>query len=112
MGQCCVQERPYDISNTTFITYSDLIQDVDDETDEQMQRAQDAIYNSSPDKNYSFKVRLSKFKGKLFWEDKWYVVIHVDNAHQNIIIESGESTGRKDIRWSLDQTFFFKEKYK
>ena len=112
MGQWCVHEQPFDVSNTTYITYSDLIQDVDEEQDDQLQKAQDVLYGSSPDKNYSFKVRLSKFKGKLFCEDKWYVVVHVDNAYQNIQIESSESTGHKDIRWNLDQTFFFKEKYK
>lgn len=39
------------------------------------------------------------------------MVITVDNEYQNINIESGESSGKKDIRWGLDQTFFFKEKY-
>jgi hypothetical protein len=43
-----------------------LIQDVDDEADEELQMAQDALCNAAHDKNYSFKVRLSKFKGKLF----------------------------------------------
>lgn len=66
MGNCCVQDRLYDSTNTTYITYSDLIQDSDYDEDEEFQRAQESLFNLSNDKNLSFKVRLSKFKGKMF----------------------------------------------
>ena len=111
MGNCCVNNQIYDENNTTYITYSDLIQDID-EVDQDILAAQDDMYSSNQDKNYSFKVKLSKFKGKMFSEDKWFISIDVDNDLQNIWIESGESMGKKDLRWSLEQTFFFKEKYK
>jgi len=69
MGNCCVNNQIYDENNTTYITYSDLIQDID-EVDQDILAAQDDMYSSNQDKNYSFKVKLSKFKGKMFSEDK------------------------------------------
>lgn len=69
MGICCEREAPYDENSKTYITYSDLIHDVD-KGDEEFLDTQDAAFGSHPDKLYSFKVRLSKFKGKLFSEEK------------------------------------------
>lgn len=36
----------------------------------------------------------------------------MENSNKNVHIQSNESSGKKEIRWSLDQTFFIKEKYK
>jgi hypothetical protein len=66
MGNCCVQNRVYDSNNTTYITYSDIIQDGEYEEDEEFMKAQESLFHQSSDKNLSFKVRLSKFKGKMF----------------------------------------------
>ena len=38
--------------------------------------------------------------------------MHVDNPYQQILMKSDESKGSKDLYWNLDQTFFFKEKFK
>ena len=112
MGNCCSNNQQSDDDNITYITYSDLLQDFDDQNIEKFDGSGGENEENKNDKKLSFKVRLSKFKGKLFWEDKWYLVIHVDNPYQQILIKSEESKGSKDIYWNLDQTFFFKEKYK
>ena len=112
MGSCWSNQHAHEDENVTYITYSDLLQDLDDFKDDLYNFSHDENDKSTDGKNLSFKVRLSKFKGKMFWEDKWFITIHVDNPYQTILIKSEEWAGDKEIYWNLDQTFFFKEKYK
>lgn len=104
-NHCCFTEDPYDESKTTWITYDNMVQEFDDiDAPDIFSMANDP---SQIDRGYSFKVRLSKFKGKKFCVNKWYIDIKVDNDNQNIHLTSEASTGKENIKWNLEQTFFF-----
>ena len=66
MGNCCSNYQRNDEDSVTYITYSDLLQDLDDLSEDPFCLSPEENDKSGDSKNLSFKVRLSKFKGKMF----------------------------------------------
>lgn len=66
MGNCCTNGQQNEEENITYITYSDLLQDFDDQNKDKLDNSFSDNEESKHDKKLSFKVRLSKFKGRLF----------------------------------------------
>ncbi|CAI2367220.1 unnamed protein product [Moneuplotes crassus] len=103
---CCIQPHQYDENKTTWITYESLAQDFEDHEDPGFLLTQE-----SKAKTCSFKIKISKFRGKKFCCNKCYIDIKFDNDNQKLAISSDSSSGRENLKWSLDQTLFLREKY-